>query len=415
VAGRGAAFGGLSWMRPDGGATRQTKAQIDYAVEQSLKRLNTDYLDLYQLHWPDRPVRVFGGQTFKDYEQDFEAFGDILEALDAHVKKGTIRAIGVSNEFPWGVMRFLAEAEAKGLPRIASIQNAYHLANRTFEYGLAEIAMREQVGLLAYSPLAQGALTGKYLDGKLPAGSRKALYNRMQRYEGPGAEPAIRGYVDLAAHFGVDPAQLALKFCDTREFVTATIIGATSMDQLKTNIAAFDLAWTEAVNALHASSPIRRPYMKPSGPPSLEGGSSPDPCCPERLGGATSHDPPFHRHRHPAGVGDHLLPRQHGIEGARWRPREAFHITLKFIGDVQETGGRRPRRGTAGIARPGLGPGTGRASAISARASRSTPSGPGSPRAPTCVAWPRPTRAPRGGPASSPRPGSTPRTSPWPI
>lgn len=259
VAGRGAAFGGLSWMRPDGGPTRQTKTQIDYAVEQSLRRLETDYLDLYQLHWPDRPVRVFGGQTYKDYEQDFEAFGDILEALDAHVKKGTIRAIGVSNEFPWGVMRFLAEAETKGLPRIASIQNAYHLANRTFEYGLAEIAMREQVGLLAYSPLAQGALTGKYLDGKLPAGSRKALYNRMQRYEGPGAEPAIRGYIELAAHFGVDPAQLALKFCDSRQFVTATIIGATTMDQLKTNIAAFDLIWTEemekAVNALHALQP----------------------------------------------------------------------------------------------------------------------------------------------------------------
>ena len=259
VAGQGAAFGGLSWMRPGGEATRQTRAQIDFAIEGSLKRLNTDYLDLYQLHWPDRPVRVFGGQTFTDYAQDFEAFGDILEALDAHVKKGTLRSVGVSNEFPWGVMRFLAESETRGLPRIASIQNAYHLANRTFEYGLAEIALREQVGLLAYSPLAQGALTGKYLDGQLPEGSRKALYNRMQRYEGPGAEEAIRGYVDLAAHFGVDPAQFALKFCDARPFVTATIIGATSMDQLKTNIAAFDLVWTEemekAVNALHALRP----------------------------------------------------------------------------------------------------------------------------------------------------------------
>jgi aryl-alcohol dehydrogenase-like predicted oxidoreductase len=259
VAGRGTAFGGLSWMRPDGGPTRQTKAQIDYAVEQSLKRQQTDNLDRNQQHRPDRPVRVFGGQTFKDYDQDFEAFGDILEALDAHVKKGTIRAIGVSNEFPWGVMRFLAEAQAHGLPRIASIQNAYHLANRTFEYGLAEIAMREQVGLLAYSPLAQGALTGKYLDGKLPEGSRKALYNRMQRYEGPGAVEAFRAYVDLAKANGLDPAQLALKFCDTRAFVTATIIGATTMDQLKTNIAAFDLTWTEemekAVNALHALQP----------------------------------------------------------------------------------------------------------------------------------------------------------------
>jgi len=259
VAGRGSAFGGLTWLRSDGSSTRHTRAQIDEAVENSLKRLNTDYLDLYQLHWPDRAVRVFGGQTYKDYEQDFETFGDILEALDAHVKKGTLRAIGVSNEFPWGVMRFLAESETRGLPRIASIQNAYHLANRTFEYGLAEIAMREQVGLLAYSPLAQGALTGKYLDGALPAGSRKALYNRMQRYEGPGAEAAIRGYVALAREHGLDPATLALKFCDTRPFVTATIIGATSMEQLKVAIDAFDLTWTEelekAVNALHIAQP----------------------------------------------------------------------------------------------------------------------------------------------------------------
>ena len=204
-------------------------------------------------------MRVFGGQTYKDYEQDYETFGDILEALDAHVKKGTLRSIGVSNEFPWGVMRFLAESQTRGLPRVASIQNAYHLANRTFEYGLAEIAMREQVGLLAYSPLAQGQLTGKYLDGALPAGSRKALYNRMQRYEGPGSQEAFRAYVDVAKAHGLDPAQLALKFCDTRPFVTATIIGATSMDQLKTNIDAFDLAWTDdletAVNAIHAQHP----------------------------------------------------------------------------------------------------------------------------------------------------------------
>ena len=259
VAGRGSAFGGLTWLRQDGTSTRHTRAQIDEAVGNSLKRLNTDYLDLYQLHWPDRAVRVFGGQTYKDYDQDYETFGDILEALDAHVKKGTIRAIGVSNEFPWGVMRFLAESEKRGLPRIASIQNAYHLANRTFEYGLAEIAMREQVGLLAYSPLAQGALTGKYLDGALPEGSRKALYNRMARYEGPGAEAAIRAYVDLAAQHGLDPANLALKFCDTRQFVTSTIIGATSMEQLRTNIDAFDIVWTDelekAVDALHAAQP----------------------------------------------------------------------------------------------------------------------------------------------------------------
>ena len=259
VAGRGSAFGGLPWMRADKTTTRQTRAQIDEAVEGSLKRLNTDYLDLYQLHWPDRAVQVFGGQTYRDYDADYESFGDILEALDRHVKKGTLRAIGVSNEVPWGVLKFLAESEGRGLPRIASIQNAYHLANRTFEYGLAEVALREQVGLLAYSPLAQGWLTGKYLDGALPEGSRKALYNRMQRYEGPGAETAMRAYIELARSHGLDPAALALKFCDTRPFVTSTIIGATSMAQLKTNIDAFDVTWSaeleKAVNAIHAAHP----------------------------------------------------------------------------------------------------------------------------------------------------------------
>ena len=259
VAGQGGVFGGLSWLRSDGAFTRQTKAQIDEAVEKSLKRLQTDYIDLYQLHWPDRPIRTFGGMVYKDYAPEFEAFEAILEALDAHVKKGNLRHVGVSNETPWGVMRFLAESDKRGLPRLASIQNAYHLVNRTFETGLAEIAMREQVGLLAYSPLAQGQLTGKYLDGALPEGSRKALYNRMQRYEGPGSQEAIRSYVDLAKQVGWDPAQLALKFCDSKPFVTATIIGATSMAQLKTAIDAFDLEWTEeldkAVDALHVQQP----------------------------------------------------------------------------------------------------------------------------------------------------------------
>jgi aryl-alcohol dehydrogenase-like predicted oxidoreductase len=259
VAGRGAAFGGLDWIRKDKSIARQTKAQIDEAVEGSLRRLQTDYLDLYQLHWPDRPVRTFGGMTYKDYEQDYESFRSILEALDGHVKKGNIRHVGVSNEYPWGVMKFLAESEAHDLPRIASIQNAYHLANRVFEYGLAEIAMREDVGLLAYSPLAQGWLTGKYQDGALPEGSRKVLYNRMQRYEGPGAQEAFTAYIALAREHGIDPAQLALKFCDSKPFVTATIIGATSMAQLKTDIDAFDLEWTEeldkAVDAIHVRQP----------------------------------------------------------------------------------------------------------------------------------------------------------------
>ncbi|MCE3288578.1 MAG: aldo/keto reductase [Caulobacter sp.] len=249
----------MTWLRADGSPTRQTKAQIDAAVEASLKRLQTDYLDLYQLHWPDRAVRIFGGMTYQDYGPDFEGFEAILSALDAHVKAGRIRAIGVSNETPWGVMNFLETADRLGLPRVASIQNAYSLVNRVYEYTLAEIGMREDVGLLPYSPLAQGALTGKYLDGALPPGARKTLYNRMQRYDGPGSQEAIRSYVALAAEHGIDPATLALKFCDSRPFVTSTIIGATSMAQLTTDIDAFDLEWTpaldKAVDALHVERP----------------------------------------------------------------------------------------------------------------------------------------------------------------
>ncbi|MDO9336075.1 MAG: aldo/keto reductase [Caulobacter sp.] len=249
----------MTWLRADGSPTTQTKAQIDEAVEASLKRLQTDYIDLYQLHWPDRPVQIFGGMTFRDYPPGYEGFEAILTALDAHVKAGRIRSIGVSNETPWGVMKFVEAAERLGLPRVASIQNAYSLVNRVYEYGLAEVGMREDVGLLAYSPLAQGALTGKYLDGALPAGARKTLYNRMQRYDGPGSQEAIRGYVALAKETGIDPATLALKFCDFRPFVASTIIGATSMAQLTTDIDAFDFEWTtelsKAVDALHVERP----------------------------------------------------------------------------------------------------------------------------------------------------------------
>jgi len=249
----------MGWTRDAGGTTRHTRAQIEEAVTKSLKRLQTDYIDLYQLHWPDRAIRTFGGMTYADYPLDFEPFETILESLGRHVEKGDIRHIGVSNETPWGVMRFVAEAEKRGLPRIASIQNAYNLVNRTFEVGLAEIAMREQVGLLAYSPLAQGYLTGKYQSGALPAGSRKQLYNRLGRYEGPGADVAIQSYLDLAKEKGLAPEALALKFCDTRPFTTSTIIGASSLAQLRADIDAFETPWTEdleaAVEALHYRQP----------------------------------------------------------------------------------------------------------------------------------------------------------------
>lgn len=252
------------WLRPahlrDGGEVRLTRQQIDHALEQSLKRLQTDYVDLYQVHWPDRLYRGFGFQTYSDYPDDYARFEDVLESLARNVERGMIRAIGVSNESPWGVMRYLAEAEKRGLPRIASIQNACNLVNRRFETGgLAEIALREQVGLLAYSPLAQGHLTGKYLGGALPPGSRKTLSNRMWRYEGPGGAEMIEAYVALARELGVAPLHLALKFVDTRAWVTSAIIGASNVRQLGENIAAFDAPWTEEmekrVNALQASHP----------------------------------------------------------------------------------------------------------------------------------------------------------------
>lgn len=250
-----------TWTRDDDvPLTRQTREQVDEAVEKSLKRLQTDYIDLYQLHWPDRPAPIFGSRLKPEhYKVEFEAFGDILSHLQRHVEAGRIRHIGVSNEDSYGVMKFLAASEAQGLPRLQSIQNAYNLVNRTFENDLEECCVREKVSLLAYSPLAQGYLTGKYRGGALPEGSRKQLFDRLQRYESPQALTAIDGYLDLAAKYGIDPAQFAIKFCDTRHFMGSTIIGATSLDQLKTCIDAFGVEWTEdmeaGVNALHVQQP----------------------------------------------------------------------------------------------------------------------------------------------------------------
>jgi len=252
----------MTWHREgkeallDGGLTRHTAKQIDYAVETSLRRLGVDHIDLYQLHWPDRGYAGFGFHTYRDYPDDWLAFEDILEALDRHVQKGSIGHIGLSNESAWGVMRFLAASAARGLPRVASIQNAYNLVNRTFEQGLAEVALREGVGLLAYSPLGQGYLTGKYEGGAVPQGSRKQLFDRLQRYEGPGAAAAIGDYLALARALGLPPEHLAIKFCETRPFMTSVIIGATSLEQLARNLDAFDVAWTaemeDKVNELQA-------------------------------------------------------------------------------------------------------------------------------------------------------------------
>ena len=196
--------------------------------------MQTDYIDLYQLHWPDRPMSLFGGSiNYQHIEGESNSIQSILDALSELIKIGKIRNIGLSNETPWGTMEFLHQSKDKNLPRVQSIQNAYNLLNRIFEFGGSEIAYRENVGLLAYSPLAQGYLTGKYRNGNLPEGSRKALFDRLQRYEGLGSEEAIESYLNIAKKYNIDPSQLANQFVTTRPFVTSNIIGATSLEQLK--------------------------------------------------------------------------------------------------------------------------------------------------------------------------------------
>ncbi len=248
-----------NWYRPAGEKPRVTPQQIDYAIEQSLRRLQTDYIDLYQIHWPDRLLDNFGSLVYVPMADDYVDFATQLEALDRHVKKGNIRHIGLSNETPWGVMKFIEAAKENGLPRVVSIQNAYNLLNRSFEPGLAEISIREQVGLLAYSPLAQGYLSGKYLNGARPPGSRTALFNRGQRYETPPAENMISKYVGLANEFGLNPAQMALAFCARQSFMNSVIIGATNMDQLKIAIDAFEIEISDElakrIDKLHLTCP----------------------------------------------------------------------------------------------------------------------------------------------------------------
>lgn len=244
-----------------GGNNRLDRRNILQAVDDSLKRLRTDYIDLYQVHWPDRTVPSFGvrGLARLDDHPDTVPIEETLSALGELVKAGKVRHVGVSNETPWGVGEYLRLARDKGLPRIASIQNAYSLLNRTFEIALAEVSLREDVGLLAYSPLGSGNLTGKYLGGVTPPGSRREVAKQFVRYDTPGQEPASARYVALAHAHGLDPAQLALAYVNSRPFVTATIIGATSMAQLRTDIASIDLRLPPEVlaeiEAIHRAIP----------------------------------------------------------------------------------------------------------------------------------------------------------------
>jgi len=220
-----------------GGTTRHNREHITAALEESLRRLKTDYVDLYQLHWPDRATNTFGKLAFEpDPDEDMTPLEETLAVLDDLVKAGKVRTVGVSNENAWGVMKFQALAEAGKGPRMASIQNAYSLLNRSFETRVAEVAIREDCGLLAYAPVAAGTLTGKYLGGRKPDGARLTLWPGNTRYQGPRAEEAIAAYVEIAKRHGLDPAQMAIAFVVSRPFVTAAIIGATSMTQLTNNL-----------------------------------------------------------------------------------------------------------------------------------------------------------------------------------
>ncbi|WJN58751.1 NADP(H)-dependent aldo-keto reductase [Pseudomonas sp. SO81] len=252
---------GIDYIR--GGQLKHNRQHIVAALDESLKRLQTDWIDLYQLHWPERSTNFFGQLGYRHQEQDSTPLQETLEVLGEQVKAGKIRHIGLSNETPWGTMKFLQLADSQGLARAVSIQNPYNLLNRSFEVGLAEVAIREQCGLLAYSPLAFGMLSGKYANGARPANARITLFSRFSRYTNPQAQAACDRYVQLAREHGLDPAQMALAFVTRQPFVTSNIIGATSLEQLERNLGSIDLQLSagvlEGIEAIHREQPNPAP------------------------------------------------------------------------------------------------------------------------------------------------------------
>ena len=251
---------GITHIR--GGNLKHNRQHITAALDASLKLLQTDWIDLYQLHWPERSTNFFGQLGYQHREEDSTPLQETLEVLGEQVKAGKIRQIGLSNETPWGTMKFLQLADQLGLPRAASIQNPYNLLNRSFEVGLAEVAIRERCGLLAYSPLAFGMLSGKYENGARPANARISLFSRFARYTNPQAQAACSRYVALAREHGLEPAQMALAFVTAQPFVTSNIIGATNLEQLESNLASSALILSDAV--LEGIAEIHRAQPNPA-------------------------------------------------------------------------------------------------------------------------------------------------------
>lgn len=253
---------GLSWIR---GGDIINKKNIQLALEDSLKRLQTDYIDLYQLHWPNRGSYHFGkiwqyAPKF-DVQKEADNFLDVLQTLHAMIREGKIRHIGLSNETAWGITKWLHLAEQHHLPRIVTIQNEYSLLCRHFEPDLSEIALNEDCGLLAWSPLCRGMLSGKYLHGARPAGARLTIETRPEHRIHPMTDAAITSYVDLAKRHALDVCQMAIAFVNSKPFVSSTLIGATNMTQLKTNIDSLDLKLSDEITA--EIETVRRQYPMP--------------------------------------------------------------------------------------------------------------------------------------------------------